>query len=151
MFAKSLKMNSKGSMLCFVLGIGYIRQFWCISPVSVGGKVGGKHSWKCEKNEDKTATSQWTWIFPCPLLFDEMFLTDKHSRNVFKIISRKYLQGQSNAKLIFLIPIFTAQWIHALSNNTCRTTRTSYQRKSTCSILLQIKMLVKCKLFLAEF
>lgn len=101
MFAKFLKMKGKGSTLSFLHGIGFIGQFWCISPVSVGGELGGKSSWEYERNEAETATSQWMWIFPCPLLFDEMCLTVKHSRNVFKIISRKIPSGPKQCQVDF--------------------------------------------------
>jgi hypothetical protein len=86
-------------------------------------------------------------FFPCLLLFDEMCLTAKHRSNVFKIISRKYLQGQSNVKLISLIPSLTAQRIHVLNNNICKTTKTSYQRKTVCRILLHINCWLNANYF----
>lgn len=140
MSSSPLKMMNEDSMLSLIHGLGYSRQVHCISPVSVGGELGRIKQLRVWKKQRWNSYFSMNLNFSLPTTFDDMCLTAKHRRNVFKIISRKYLQGQSNVKLISLIPSLNVQWILVLHNNVCKKTKTSYQRKSVCRILLQLNV-----------
>lgn len=108
-------------MLSLLLGIGYIRKLHSLSTVSAGvqkGEFEGRPGESVKELKMKQPLLNESGFLFLPSTFEEMCLTAKHNRNVFKSLSRKYLQHQSSVSLIFYHTYINCTMrVHCLNNS----------------------------------